>query len=243
MMLPQVEDRDWSDVRAVVFDAVGTLIRPVPDVASVYLSVARKYGSVLTRETIRCRFRAVFQASESQDLSSEERLRTSEPQEVIRWRNIVSQVLDDVTDAEACFLELFEHFGSAAAWGCYRGADEIVDHLQRARFKLALASNFDRRLLTICDGLEPLRRIETRIVSSLCGWKKPARAFYRAVIDALRLPPDQILMVGDDRDNDISGARRAGLRAVRIDHHPDRTLIEDESLVITSLIQLRDLLS
>lgn len=241
MLSPGV-DRDWSDVRAVVFDAVGTLIHPVPDVASVYLAVAKTHGSALTRETIRSRFREVFQASESLDLSSEGSLRTSEPQEVVRWRNIVSQVLDDVTDPEACFLELFEHFGSAAAWGCYRGAEEIVDHLQRAGFKLALASNFDRRLLTICDGLEPLRRIDTRIVSSLCGWKKPARAFYQAVIDALHLPPDQILMVGDDRENDISGARRAGLHTLRIDHHPDGTLLEDESLVITSLIQLRDLL-
>jgi len=242
MLSPGV-DRDWSDVRAVVFDAVGTLIHPVPDVASVYLSVAQKYGSALSRETIRSRFREVFQASESQDRSGEESLRTSEPQEVIRWRNIVSQVLDDVTEPEACFLELFEHFGSAAAWGCYRGTEEIVDHLRRAGFKLALASNFDRRLLTICDGLEPLRRIETRIVSSLCGWKKPARAFYQAVVDALRLPPHQILMVGDDRENDICGARRAGLHTLRIDHHSDGTLLEDESLVITSLIQLRDLLS
>lgn len=243
MMLSSGADRDWSNVRAVVFDAVGTLIHPVPDVASVYLSVAQKYGSALTREAIRFRFREVFRASESQDLSSEENLRTSEPQEVIRWRNIVNQVLDDVTEPEACFQDLFEHFGSATAWDCYRGAEEIVDHLQRAGFKLALASNFDRRLLTICNCLEPLRRIETRIVSSLCGWKKPARAFYQAVVDALHLPPDQILMVGDDRENDISGARRAGLHALRIDHHPDGTFIEDESLVITSLIQLRDLLS
>src|SRR5438132_1602800 len=95
-------------IRAVFFDAVGTLIYPEPNAADVYTAVGRRYGSRLTTEVIAPRFRSAFQAEEALDLRND--LRTYEAREVLRWRRIVAAVLDDVSDAEACFRELFEHF-------------------------------------------------------------------------------------------------------------------------------------
>jgi putative hydrolase of the HAD superfamily len=46
------------------------------------------------------------------------------------------------------------------------------------------------------------------------GFKKPARQFYQAILQDLGLPPERVIMVGDDYETDVLGARRIGLRAV-----------------------------
>jgi len=45
---------------------------------------------------------------------------------------------------------------------------------------------------------------------------KPSPEFYHAATQALGLPPGQVLMIGDDLEGDVEGARLAGLRAVAV---------------------------
>ena len=82
------------------------------------------------------------------------------------------------------------------------------------RLTLGVASNFDSRLQTICDALPPLANCPQRFISSQIGFRKPATAFFRALEQQLGLQPAQILLVGDDLDNDYRGARQAGWHAV-----------------------------
>jgi phospholysine phosphohistidine inorganic pyrophosphate phosphatase len=46
---------------------------------------------------------------------------------------------------------------------------------------------------------------------------KPARAFFDLALDDLGLGPDEVVMVGDDIEADISGAQNAGLRAIQVE--------------------------
>lgn len=45
---------------------------------------------------------------------------------------------------------------------------------------------------------------------------KPSQAFFQLATDALGLEPEQVLIVGDDIENDIAGGQAAGLRAVLV---------------------------
>jgi HAD superfamily hydrolase (TIGR01458 family) len=45
---------------------------------------------------------------------------------------------------------------------------------------------------------------------------KPAREFFEAAADRLRIPHREILMVGDDIETDIAGAQLAGMRAALV---------------------------
>jgi phospholysine phosphohistidine inorganic pyrophosphate phosphatase len=45
---------------------------------------------------------------------------------------------------------------------------------------------------------------------------KPDPTFYGTAVDALRVPADQVVMVGDDIHTDIEGAQRAGLTGVLV---------------------------
>ena len=90
-----------TGVRAVVFDAVGTLITPDPPAPAVYAEVGRKFGSRLGVEVIAARFRAAFRAEEDADRAAG--WRTDEDREERRWRTIVAATLDDVSERDICF--------------------------------------------------------------------------------------------------------------------------------------------
>jgi HAD superfamily hydrolase (TIGR01458 family) len=46
---------------------------------------------------------------------------------------------------------------------------------------------------------------------------KPARAFFNLVLDDLGLDADEVVMIGDDIEADIGGAKNAGLRAIQVE--------------------------
>jgi putative hydrolase of the HAD superfamily len=51
------------------------------------------------------------------------------------------------------------------------------------------------------------------------GQVKPTRQFYEYIIKDLKLPADQVIMVGDDWQADVLGANQAGLRAIWLNTH------------------------
>jgi len=69
--------------QCIAFDAVGTLISPVPSAGEVYYQAARRFGSRLTSDEIVRRFKQAFRDSELDDASGAEELRliTSEARE------------------------------------------------------------------------------------------------------------------------------------------------------------------
>jgi putative hydrolase of the HAD superfamily len=215
-------------VRAVFFDAVGTLIHPDPSVAEVYHAVGRRFGSRLAQEEVRRRFRTAFHVEEVRDQQAG--LRTSEEREVARWRSIVATVLNDVHDPAACFAELYDHFGRPEAWRCEPDAAETLSELARQGYTFGLASNYDHRLRAVVAGLAPLTPVRHLVISSEVGWRKPAPAFFAAVCTAVGLASEQIVFVGDDLHNDYEGARAAGLRTLLFD--PERQRLEPRECIV-----------
>ena len=227
----------------IAFDAVGTLIHPEPPVAVAYAEAARRHGSLLTADDIRPRFHRAWGLSESHDIVGEESARsilrqsTSEARERQRWRWIIQEVITDITNHDACFEELWQHFARPTSWRCFPDvADTLVD-LAAAGFRLAVASNFDQRLPPICANLPELKPIQLCVVSSAVGFRKPSPQFFAALSRLTGCPPDRLLMVGDDFENDVAGARAAGLPARFLNRESASNRVTDE---LASLIELRN---
>src|SRR5688500_14012254 len=101
--------KEYSSVRAVVFDAVGTLIYPFPPVAEAYHLAGWSNGSKLPVTQMWRRFRAAFAKSQlgngegrgegAPQNGDLRRAPTSEAIERERWRLIVGEVFTDVPDA------------------------------------------------------------------------------------------------------------------------------------------------
>lgn len=216
-----------APLRWIAFDAVGTLIFPEPSVAEVYSAIGRSYGSGLQVDQVRSRFRKAFAAHERDH-------RTSEEHEFLFWKAVVRDVLGTVTDEGACFTELYEHFGRSSSWRVDQSTRQVIAQLQADGFEVAIASNFDARLHAVLDGDPLLKQIRTRLISSEVGWRKPSQEFYRELINRCGVPANEILMVGDDYENDYLGAIASGLSAVLLSEKD----VEHDISRITHLTQL-----
>jgi putative hydrolase of the HAD superfamily len=208
-------------VRAVFFDAVGTLIHPAPTPADAYHLIGSRYGSRLPLAEVRVRFAAAFRAEEQFDAGRQHR--TDEERERQRWRRIVGAILDDVNDPPTCFRDLYEHFARPDAWRSEAGAGELLAALRSAGYVVGVASNFDHRLRDVLAGFVDWPPLDYVAISSEIGWKKPAAGYFAGLSAMTGLSPAEILLVGDDLDNDFHGARAAGLHALLLDpaerHH------------------------
>lgn len=228
----------FASVKAVIFDAVGTLLFPDPAANVVYADVGKRFGSRLTPDEILPRFRAAFGRQEAVD-AKQGGWRTSEDREEDRWRQIVSEVFDDVEDAAQLFAELWAHFARPDAWRLDDDVESVFDRLGDGGLQVGIASNFDRRLERICQGKPPIDGCRNLFISAVLGYRKPAPEFMRAVEGAMRRTPRELVLVGDDLANDFYGARDAGWMAVLIDREKNH----DVQPKITSLRELPSLLA
>jgi putative hydrolase of the HAD superfamily len=199
-----------NGIEWILFDAVGTLIYPDPPVADAYQAAGQRFGSRLSVEEIRRRFQA---ALANNPTCGEP---TNEAKERDRWRRIVRSVLDDVEEGcEELFESLWQHFAQPQHW---RAFDDVValSHLRASGYRIALASNFDNRLIRIAAAHPPLAICEAIFVSSNVGFTKPDQRFFRAIENQLGIEPRRIALVGDDAISDVKGATEAGWKAIRL---------------------------
>jgi len=201
---------NYKSVRAVVFDAVGTLIYPDPPAAVAYHQLGRAFGSQLTQDTVSQNFRLVLKQHAYEP-------RTNENIERERWRRIVANVFTDLDDTETLFHQLWEHFANAMSWAVYDDVLGVFAQLESRGVAIAIGSNFDDRLIAIAERLPPLRFARQIFVSSKLECTKPSVDFFRSIEGTLRLSPEQLLMVGDDLQNDFGGARSAGWHSLWLD--------------------------
>jgi putative hydrolase of the HAD superfamily len=200
-------------IRAVVFDAVGTVILPNPGASEVYARVAASHGIAVPDDLGRLLW-ARFRLEDQWDRDNE--WRTSEARERERWRNIVNAALPGTTDA--VFEELFQHFSKPSAWRVIDEAARIVPRLRSQGYLLGMGSNYDARLRRVVGGTPALQPLAGHLViSSEVGWRKPAGGFFAAVCAELECDPPEILFVGDDVENDAAGASAAGMRTLLVD--------------------------
>lgn len=112
--------------------------------------------------------------------------------------------------------------GPMARWPEVAAVEGVAVALQAIaeRHEIVLATNADSDAGQVREALArvDLDRWFGRIfVSSEIGAAKPSPAFFSMLLDGLQSLPAEIVMVGDSYDNDVRGARAAGLWTVWYD--------------------------
>src|SRR6516165_3263304 len=233
---PMSERPLWDRIAGIVFDAVGTLIKPDPAVAVAYATAARRQGIELEPEVVRARFHAHFQ---SDAVHGEQGvLSTDEETEHRRWRQIVCGVLPEVPEPDRAFDELWEHFSRPESWRCFPDVAPALRSLKAMGIELCVGSNFDARLRGVVQGLPELASwVDSLVISSEVGYRKPHASFFRAACARLELPPERVLCVGDDLENDVRGAIRAGLSGLLLDRGANGAVDLPHVANLTALVQ------
>lgn len=210
-------------IKAVLFDAVGTVLRPEPGVAEIYRRTAVTHGVALDGKEIRIRMLEVYERQDREDEAAG--WSTSEEREFQRWQTVVHSTFHEFEQRDAIFRDLYDWFSKPTAWRLFEDVSPVLAELERRGIPFGLASNYDRRLRSIVEADDHLKQFRRWLfISSEIGVRKPGRGFFEHCVQAMNLQPEEIVFVGDDLRNDFEGAREAGMISVMIDrdgNYPD----------------------
>ena len=99
------------------------------------------------------------------------------------------------------------------------GVPDAIAALGRAGYRIAAVSNSDGRAEWLLGTMGLSREFEFVIDSHDVGIEKPDPRIFHLACERLGLAPPACAYVGDVLQYDVEGARRAGLRAVLLDHY------------------------
>jgi putative hydrolase of the HAD superfamily len=205
-------------IKAIFFDAVGTLFRLTKTVGDHYAYVGSEVGLDLDAQNLERAFHTAWK-------QMPERAAIDGPRENDDkdwWRELVDRVLEQVApslsefDRDNFFEVAYEHFAEAGVWELYPEVPGVLEKLQ-PRFQLAVVSNFDGRLRLILHHLGISKFFGHVFVSSELGADKPDPEIYGRAVKLMNLKPNEVLHVGDDPERDWEGATAAGLSIFRLD--------------------------
>jgi putative hydrolase of the HAD superfamily len=205
-------------IRAILFDAVGTLFFLTKTVGDHYAYVGHEIGLNLNAQELERAFHTAWQAMPGRSAIAGPR----ENDDKDWWRELVGRVFDQVApslsefDRDNFFEVAYEHFAEPGVWELYPEVPEVLEKL-RSHFQLAVISNFDGRLRLILQHLGIAKYFAHVFVSSELGADKPDPAIYRRALNLMHLDAHEVLHVGDDPERDWKAAAAAGLLVFRLD--------------------------
>jgi putative hydrolase of the HAD superfamily len=218
-------------VKAIFFDAVGTLFHLSGTVGHHYALVGSQVGLKLDTRHLDDAFYSAWKKTPRRAAIDGPRQNDDKDW----WRELVNLVLDQVApslselDRDNFFEIAYEHFAESDVWELYPEVPDVLEQLH-PHFQLAVISNFDGRLRFILEHLGISKFFAQIFISSELGADKPDPEIFRRALKLVELKPDEILHVGDDPKRDWKAASKAGLSIFRLDR-PKNSLRD----LITSL--------
>ncbi|XP_058107818.1 uncharacterized protein LOC131251230 [Magnolia sinica] len=192
--------------KALLVDAVGTLVVPSQPMAQIYRMIGEKYGVEYSENEILDRYRWAYGQPWGRS-----RLRYVNDGRPF-WQFIVRSSTG-CSDSQY-FEELYQYYTTDKAWRlCDPDAEGVFKALRKAGVKLAVVSNFDTRLRPVLQALKCDHWFDAVAVSAEVEAEKPNPTIFIKACELLGVKPEDAVHVGDDRRNDVWGARDAGCDA------------------------------
>ena len=196
-------------LKAIFFDAVGTLFYLTKTVGDHYALVAEEIGLKLNAQQLDRAFNAAWKQMPQRPAIEGPR----DNDDKGWWRQLVDLVLDQVApslsdfDRDNFFEIAYEHFAETGVWELYPEVLEVLEKL-RPRFQLAVISNFDGRLRLVLEHLGISKFFSHVFISSEIGADKPDPEIFRRALKFIHLSANQVIHVGDDSARDWKAATK-----------------------------------
>lgn len=114
-------------------------------------------------------------------------------------------------DTAAPFADAVADYCYRRAAECIREARPVLEELHR-RYPMVLVSNFYGNVAAVLADFDLLRYFREIIESAVVGVRKPDPAIFAMGLSALKLPAENVLVVGDSYKKDIVPAISLGCR-------------------------------
>jgi putative hydrolase of the HAD superfamily len=189
-------------VRAVFLDALGTLVELEPPWVSLRARIPAKVSDERLERALRTEM-AYYRdhAHEGRDEASLAELRE-------RCAGIVSEELGmEVTVDQLVDAIRFDAFPDAAP---------ALRELRERGLRLVAVSNWDCSLPTVLERCGLRELLDGAVSSAEAGARKPDPAIFATALKLAECEPAEALHVGDTPEEDVAGARAAGIRPLLI---------------------------
>ena len=191
---------------AVMLDALGTLVELRPPAPRLQAELARS-GFDVSQERAAAGFGAEIGYYLAHHLDGRDRRGLEDLRD--RCASALMDELDlpglDHAAARRAMLAALE-------FAPYPDAAPALRELRTAGSRLVIASNWDCSLPDWLAPLGLLDLVDGVVTSADVGAAKPDPALFRRALELAGVPASEAVHVGDSLDNDVDGARAAGIR-------------------------------
>ena len=223
--------------RAILLDALGTLLKLEPPAPLLRSELAKRFGVPIgeadAERAIAAEiafYRAHF--DEGRDQQSLAVLRA-------RCARALRDALPETARAELPEAEeLVDALLASLRFGAYPDVRLALDRFRARRLRLVVVSNWDVSLHDRLRELELSELLDGAITSAEAGARKPSAAIFERALELAGVGAGEAIHVGDSLKEDVAGARAAGIEPVLLSRHGVAPPADVRS--ITTLAQLLD---
>jgi putative hydrolase of the HAD superfamily len=224
---------------ALLFDALGTLVRLEPPAPRLRSELAQRFEIAVTDEQARAALAAEIRfyrahLDEGRDAASLHALRR-------RSAEVLRAALPSDGDrlARVDTEELTAALLAALRFTAFDDARPAIEAARRRGIRVVVVSNWDVSLHEVLERIELAPLLDGAVTSAEVGARKPDPAVFMRALALAGVPPSDAMHVGDSVEEDVEGARAAGIRPILLSRDGRQT--PSGVPQITSLAELEPL--
>ena len=198
-------------VRAVLLDALGTLLRLEDPVPPLREQLAARCGLDVDQETVGAALAAEIAYYRAHNLEGRDLAALAD------LRRRCALVLRDALGPAARETRIDDVLAALLAALRFTPYPDVLPALERMRtagLRLVVVSNWDVSLHDRLAETGIAERVNGVVASAEVGEAKPASEIFARALVLAGVPADEALHVGDSPDEDVGGARAAGIEPV-----------------------------
>jgi putative hydrolase of the HAD superfamily len=223
--------------KAVTFDALGTLValeppgpplrRGLQEHAGVEISSAQAEVALAAEISY---YRAHLDEGRDRESLAGLRRRCAE---TLREALPASAQAIEIDSLEAILLD-------ALRFSAFADAREAIEAVRRLPARVLVVSNWDVSLEDVLLRLRLAPLLDGVITSASAGARKPSEAIFARALELAGVAPERAVHVGDSVEEDVAGARRAGIEPILLSR--DGRTGTPDTRTISSLSELAEAL-
>jgi putative hydrolase of the HAD superfamily len=204
--------------QALTLDVGHTLLFPKATFGEMYAAKLGAYGVEVSAEWVDRTLPHAWEAAKSAQAGLI--YGTTREQGLAFWidvnRRLLPPRLLSREALETFVADLFESYGRGEAWRVDPALPSLLSTCHALNIPVALLSNWDQRLRGLLEELDLVECFHTVVISAEVGMEKPSPGIFEHALRELACPAEGVVHVGDTWEDDILGARTAGMKAIWI---------------------------
>ncbi len=203
-------------IRAVLIDALGTLVELQPPAPRLRVTLLEATGVDVGAEAAELGFAAEIAYYLAHHMEG------GDPEGLERLRDDCARVMQEAIGAPALgFAPVRQAMVSSLEFTAFGDAKPALRALRERGLRLVAVSNWDCSLPEWLERAGLVDLLDGAVSSAAVGEAKPGPAPFHAGLDLAGVAPAEAVHVGDSWESDVEGARAAGIRAVLITRGTD----------------------